>query len=127
MTTDILRTVLMRLRWDKQDGFPGVGPDGKYTGHAGFITTDLPQVTPEELDQLMELAGIMPDQIINLGLCKDCLHARPDGTERGYSRPCVMCSRPQHSHFTPVGDLTRTKGSRGGSCTCAKCKNHERQ
>lgn len=101
---ETLRVVLKRMRWDDQDGYLSVGPDGKYAGHASFITTGLPQVTPEELDALMELAGIVPDPIVTLGSCSDCVHATADGRERGYSRPCFDCSRPQHSNFDPITD-----------------------
>ena len=36
-----LRKVMMRMRWDGQDGFPGVGPSGLYAGYAGFLTSGL--------------------------------------------------------------------------------------
>lgn len=90
----ILKTVLLRLRWNDQDGFVSYRGDGKW----GFVTAGLPQVTPEELNALLELAGIVPDQIVPNGACVDCEFS-VNGQERGYEKPCLTCSRPKHDNF----------------------------
>ena len=41
---EMLRTVLRRLRWDDQGGYPGYRGNGRWD----FVTAGLPQVTPEE-------------------------------------------------------------------------------
>ena len=113
---ETLRSVLMRMRWDSQDGFPGVGANGLY---AGFVTAGLPQASPEEIDDLMELAGICPGPIVTKGLCKDCRHATPSGHERGYAIPCIDCGRPQMSNFVPLGHAVRKEKE----CDCRNCNN----
>lgn len=92
-----LREVLFRLRWDNQDGFSGYRGDGKWD----FTSTSIPQTTPEELNQLMDLAGIIPDEIKVVGRCEDCKHSI-NGQERGYKQPCLTCLRPSHANnFEP--------------------------
>lgn len=98
-----LRRVLTRMRWDDQGGYPGL-IDGKWN----FVTTGLPQTTPEELDALFALAGIVPDEIVTKGHCEDCAHA-VNGRERGYSGPCSPCKRPQMSNFVPVRRLASAR------------------
>lgn len=94
---DALRAVLRRLRWDNQGGYPGYEGDGKWS----FVTTGLPQTTPDELNQLFALAGIEPDVIMSLGHCEDCAHS-VDGQERGYKQPCSGCLRPLMSNFVQL-------------------------
>lgn len=94
-----LRNVLLRLRSEKQDGYPSL-----YKGKWSFVTTGLPQTTPEELDALFELAGIVPDEIEPLGSCKDCMYAK-NGHSRGWDRPCSSCAHPRMTNFKPW-DLT---------------------
>jgi hypothetical protein len=120
-----LRRVLMRLRNNNQDGFYSVGADGKYAGNAVWSTAGLPQVTPEELDELMELAGITPDPIVPNGTCHECIHAQPNGKNRGRSRPCSGCSRPKMTDFEPMGpDDKRTEPHwrTSDSCFCRVCR-----
>ena len=124
MSLEVLRDVLMRLRSEDQDGFDDVGPDGKYAGHAVFVSMGLPQVTPEELDALMELAGIVPDPIESNGRCSECVHARLNGRERGWGRPCSGCSRPKMTNFEPITpDHQRADHPDPGvqSCGCRTC------
>lgn len=102
----VLGNVLRRLRWDDQGGYPGLH-NGKWT----FASTCLPATTPEELNVLFKLAGIVPDEIRSLGHCAECAHARTysDGTrdEQGYAGPCSACKRPRMSNFVPMGALAR--------------------
>ncbi len=93
----ILREILLSMRWDNQDGYCDYMGDGKWA----FITTSLPQITPEQLNDLFEFAGIIPDVIIPLGQCVDCIHAI-DGRERGYKPPCLFCKRLVYSRFIPA-------------------------
>jgi hypothetical protein len=102
----VLREILRRMRWHDQGGYPGLH-DGKWS----FISTSLPQTTPEELDELFKLVGITPDEIESLGPCEECANAQEyeDGTrsERGYEEPCSTCKRPRHSNFVPMEKITR--------------------
>lgn len=91
-----LRRLLFSMRWDDQGGYCGYMGDGKWS----FVTTGLPQITPEDLNSLFEFAGIVPDVIISLGSCTDCAFSI-NGQERGYKLPCFYCKRPSHSHFEP--------------------------
>lgn len=93
---ELLRTVLQRLRWDDQGGYPG-----RVNGRWHFVSTGLPQVTPEELDALFSFAGIVPDEIQSLGECRQCKHA-VNGHEQGYRGPCLTCKRPKMSNFVPL-------------------------
>jgi len=95
----VLGTVLRRLRWDDQGGYPGL-----YKGEWDFASTSLPQTTPAELDALFKLAGIVPDEIVPLGSCRECAHAS-DGRERGYANPCGGCKRPRMSNFVPLASV----------------------
>lgn len=117
-----LRTVLMRMRDEGQDGFHGAGPDGRFEGAALFVTTGLPQVTAPELDQLMKLAGITPDPIIPNGSCKDCCHKGPYGGSRGWGMPCAGCAAPKLTRFegTPRSPVTPS-----GQCQCEVCKRND--
>ena len=96
---EVLRKVLLRMRSDRQDGYPGYEGDGKW----GFVSTGLPQVTPDELNELFELAGVVPDPIETLGLCRDCKHSI-NGRERGYEMPCLKCLRPKHDLWEPKSE-----------------------
>ncbi len=103
----VLRTVLQRLRWDDQGGYPS-----RNNGKWNFISASLPQTTPEELDALFALVGVVPDEIVSLGDCKDCKHAvikHGRRCEQGYAGPCLTCKRPRMSNFVPVKQLTRKR------------------
>ncbi len=120
-----LRRVLMRLRSERQDGFHDVGADGKYAGNVVWLTSGLPQVTPEELDKLMELAGITPDPIMPNGTCRECIHAEPSGRTRGRSSPCISCARPKMTNFDPMGPgdkRTDPHWRTSDSCFCRVCR-----
>jgi hypothetical protein len=97
----VLARVLKRARWDDQGGYPSYN-NGKWS----FISSGLPQATPEEWDALFALAGIVPDEIVSKGSCEDCSHAKvlADGSraEKGYVQPCLSCKRPSMSNFEPL-------------------------
>lgn len=99
----VLRAVLRRKRLDDQGGYPDVR-DGKFTG---FVSTSLPQVTPEELDALFALAGVVPDAIVPLGDCDDCVSGNAAGGDLGWAEPCCSCKRPKMTNFVPLAALTR--------------------
>ena len=103
---EVLRTVLKRARWDNQGGYPSFN-----RGKWNFVSSGLPQATPEEWDTLFALAGITPDEIVPKGACKDCRHA-VNGRERGYVNPCSPCKRPIHNNFEPIVKIKR----RGAAC-----------
>lgn len=88
-----LRTILQRLRWDDQGGYPG-----RRAGKWDFVTTGM-TATPEELDALFAYAGLVPDEIKSLGSCGSCASS-VNGRERGYADLCGSCRRPQMSNFT---------------------------
>lgn len=92
-----LRKLLRAMRWHDQGGYVS-----RNNGKWSFASTSLPQTTPQTLDMLFALAGIEPDEIVAKGHCFHCKHARDDGTERGYDRPCVSCKRPVNSNFVPA-------------------------
>ena len=92
-----LRNILKRKRWDEQGGYSGYKGEGKWD----FISTGLPQVSPQELNELFALVGLEPDVIIPLGDCEDCAHSK-NGREQGYHGPCSPCKRPRMSNFTPI-------------------------
>ena len=93
----VLRGVLSRLRWDRQGGFVDYEGGGRWS----FVSAGLPQVSPDELNALMALAGIEPDVIVPLGPCRTCVHSI-NGCERGYSKPGVSCLRPYHDLYEPM-------------------------
>lgn len=96
-----LRRLLRAMRWDDQGGY-----SSRQNGKWLFISTGLPQTTPEDLDELFALAGIEPDEVVPKGNCFHCKHAREDGRERGYDQPCCTCTRPYHSNFVPANRVT---------------------
>lgn len=96
---ETLRSILLRLRWDNQNGFQGYSGNGKWK----FVSTTLPQTTSEELNILLDMAGIIPDEIESLGYCRDCAHAI-NGREQGYQGSCSNCNRPRMSNFEPKDD-----------------------
>ncbi len=90
-----LRRVLRGLRWNDQGGYPGYRGRGKWD----FVSTGLPQTTPEDLNALFALANIKPDVIISRGDCKHCANSK-NGREQGYStRACFSCKKPRMSNF----------------------------
>ena len=89
-----LREILKQLRWDDQGGYPSYAGNGRWL----FATTSLPQTTPEQLNALFAMVGIVPDKIESLGSCQECAHSI-GGHERGYVRPCLDCKRPKMSNF----------------------------
>jgi len=103
---DVIRNVVLRMRSEKQGGFHGYRGNGKWD----FVSTGLPQVTPEELNVLCEFAGVVPDRIIPLGPCKTCKFA-VNGQERGYEAPCGACSRPKHSNYRPARAVKQGSGA----------------
>jgi len=93
---EVLRTLLKRMRSTKQDGYPAYGGNGNWN----FISRSLPQTTPEELNALFRLAGLVPDQIIALGECSRCLYSRHGTRSRNHSgSPCDSCYMPRHTNF----------------------------
>ncbi len=98
----IIRRLLADMRWDNQGGY-----SSRYNGKWNFVSTGLGQVTPKELDQLFEFAGMTPDEIEIVGECSNCANSR-EGYERGYEAPCVSCLRPSHINgFVPQENLTK--------------------
>lgn len=96
-----LREILTDLRWDDQGGYVSYEGDGKWS----FVSCGLGQATPEQLNAMFDLVGVVPDVIVPLGSCEDCKHARQtdDGewTEQGWHGPCSPCKRPRMSNFVP--------------------------
>ncbi len=97
---EVLSRVLQRLRDDEQGGYPSYAGNGRW----GFVSTGLPQVTPDELNALFAAVGIKPDVIQSKGSCTTCMFAK-DGHERGYAQPCSGCSRPVMSNYIPKRGL----------------------
>jgi hypothetical protein len=97
----VLRKLLRSMRWHDQGGYVG-RVDGKWS----FISTGLPQATPQDCDYLFALAGIEPDEIVPKGDCFHCKHAHDDGRNRGWSPPCSPCKSPYQSNFVPADRLT---------------------
>ena len=112
----LLHDVLMRLRWDDQHGFPGFR-NGKWDGD----NHGLPVVSTQELTKLMAFAGVVPDEIIPKGACRDCKFAvcneGGEPTERGWAPPCVSCLRPYHDCFEQIKDA---------KAVCERCGKVER-
>ncbi len=107
--TAALRAILKRKRDDKQGGY-----HGRENGKWDFISSGLSGISPEEMDALFALAGIVPDEIVSKGDCKDCKHAVKKHNrwgEQGYEGPCLSCARPQMSNFVPCSKLDRKKRS----------------
>ena len=104
---EVLRTVLKRGRTDDQGGYHSYSKTKGWL----FVTGGLPQATPEEWDALFALAGLVPDEIVSLGECKDCKHSKvfKDGSrgERGYEGLCSPCKRPRMSNFEPLVTIAR--------------------
>jgi hypothetical protein len=100
-----LREILRRMRSDDQDGYSDVGEDGKFTGTAYFSGRGLGMATPEQLDALFDLAGIVPDPIAVNGSCSECVHGDARGGDLGWGRPCCGCSRPKMTHFVPLASV----------------------
>jgi len=117
---EVLRTVLKRMRWDSQDGYPSYLGDGKWA----FVSTGLPQVSPEELNTLFAFAGIVPDEIVPIGHCDTCkfgvLYGEGKGKaqERGYAQPCSPCGRPKMTNYVEYKGDDKVK--------CADCGMPER-
>lgn len=93
---NVLRAVLQRARWNEQGGYPS-----RTNGRWDFVSSGLPQASPEEWDALFRLAGIVPDEIVSNGSCAQCAHA-VNGHERGYRQPCSTCARPKMTNFKPI-------------------------
>lgn len=101
-----LRDGLRALRWDTQGGYPGRRGDG--WDFAGLSVV----FTPDQLDALFALAGLVADEIKPVGPCQDCVNA-DDGRERGWAPPCRSCEHPFHSNFVPVRQLELHPRPRG--------------
>ena len=129
----VLRRLLVSMRSERSDGYHDVGPNGKFAGTANLISKGLPQATPEDLDALFDLVGVVPDVIAPNGDCADCIHGRvnppvSDGRThhaRGWWRPCSSCTHPKRDRFDPGGPEGRVdatpRNPGGGSCACALC------
>ena len=89
-----LQRVLSALYSPEQDGYRGYIGDGRWS----FVTAGLPQTTPEELNALFRLAGIVPNAIVSKGTCATCRYSIKGG-ERGWVQPCVSCVRPLMSNW----------------------------
>jgi len=98
---EALRTVLKRLRWDNQHGYPCYKGNGEWA----FVSTAIGPATPDELNALFNLADLVPDVIVPLGECSNCEHAHElsdkKGHVLGYGSPCNSCAHPYHNHFVP--------------------------
>jgi hypothetical protein len=96
-----IRRLLKEMRRDEQGGYSGYGGDGRWH----FVSTSIGQFTPEELNDLFDLVGIVPDKIVSLGSCSTCIHAKElkDGrlVEQGYQGPCLTCKRPKMHNWRP--------------------------
>ncbi len=99
--TAALRAILKRKRDDKQGGY-----HGRENGKWDFISSGLSGISPEEMDALFALAGIVPDEIVSKGDCKDCAAGPAD---LGWDEPCVSCSRPSMSNFVPLARVGRAR------------------
>ena len=103
----VVRRLLRDMRWDDQGGYAG-----RNGGKWDFVSTSLGQVTPDELDELFEFAGMTADEIEIVGNCSDCANSN-EGYERGYAAPCGSCLRPSHiNNFVPIDKLTKPKRSK---------------
>lgn len=91
---EALRNVLLRMRNDKQHGYMSYNGNGEWS----FVSTGLPQTSPEELNALFELAGIEPDVIKTIGDCEDCAFS-VNGRDGGYAAHCCDCLHPMMSNF----------------------------
>jgi hypothetical protein len=96
----LLHTMLRRLRDDAQDGYSDVA-DGKFV--AGAVIS----ATPEELNTIFRLVGVVPDAIVPLGDCSKCVHAESNGQDSRWDEPCKSCKRPRMTNFVPVSSLTK--------------------
>lgn len=96
-----IRRVLKEMRNDDQDGYSSYGGDGKWH----FASVLIGQFTPEELNDLFDLVGLVPDKIESLGTCSTCIHAKEawDGrfVEQGYQGACHTCKRPKMHNWRP--------------------------
>jgi hypothetical protein len=91
-----LREVLWSMRWHDQGGYCSYLGDGKW----GFVTSGLPQTTPEQLNAMMALVGIIPDRIESVGSCAECAHFLEH--RGGRWGPCGSCKKPRNGNFEPV-------------------------
>jgi hypothetical protein len=100
-----LREILRGMRLHDQGGYTDVGKDGKFAGHAGFISSGIGQATPEQLDALFDLAGIVPDAIEPLGSCRECVWGDARGGDLGWGAPCAGCCRPKMTNFVALSSF----------------------
>ncbi len=100
----VLRAVLQRMRNEKQDGYTDC-KNGKFSGTARFISCGLPQATPEELDALFALAGIVPDAIESNGSCSTCVYGDARGGNQGWDAPCCSCAHPKMTNFVALASV----------------------
>lgn len=98
---EALRAILKRMRNDEQNSYHDV-KNGKFSG---FISRGFGQATPDELNAIFELAGIVPDGIQVNGTCKDCVFGNAGGGDLGWAQPCCSCSRPKMTNFVPLSSL----------------------
>jgi hypothetical protein len=103
-----LRRVLTALRDDEQGGYHGT-EGGLFSAGSAPLTMRSPgYFTPHELDNLFDLVGVKPNDIVPLGECSTC---RFDGTDV-WAQPCVSCSQPRMTNFVPAAKLKRKSARR---------------
>ena len=98
----VLRGLFRSMRREDQDGYDDV-KDGKFVG---FIARPVGSASPDEMNALFDLAGIVPDAIEPSGSCETCVFGvpLPDGRTGtlGWSRPCCSCAAPKLTEFVPL-------------------------
>lgn len=92
-----LRRMLRDMRSDDQDGYMGFR-NGKWDNPNGH---PVGCATPDELDAMFDLVGVVPDEIVSKGTCDTCRES-DQGRERGYFGKCSPCMRPSHSNWAPL-------------------------
>lgn len=93
-----LRRILQRFYDPKQGGgIPSYRSDGSW----GEGLHGLGVAHGHELNALFVLAGLVPRPVEVRGPCQTCRWAR-HGYERGYTLPCLTCTRPWHSNYEPA-------------------------
>lgn len=108
-----LRRALKAMHWDRQGGYSSYLGDGKWS----FASSGIGQFSPDEMNALFNLVGVVPDVIKSKGHCEDCKHARPITRgafviyqEQGYTGPCSPCERPKMSNFEPRKKFPKNRG-----------------
>jgi len=93
-----LRGVLLKLRSEERDGFIHyLGNDSQGYNKWDFVFTRI-TLSATELSLLLDLAGIIPDEI-EPGSCTNCVHSIT-GKGPSCSVLCMDCKQPKMSNFT---------------------------